>query len=347
MLEIRTLYVELTSKCNLRCRYCYNESGIEDSNLNTEELLNFCAEAGSFWSNSRKEVFISGGEPLLHSSCFTIIEGLYRLGFNVYLVTNACRLTSEVSDMIYPFISGVQVSLDGSSKEIHDYFRGHGSYEMAVQNIRSLSDCMLKKIRARISIGKVNSADVIDFVDFCYTIGIAGVQFGLIRKQGRGCQQFEECYEMSIDEIYSLKKLIDKKRDEFRGKNFDVGIFDVEGGNCILSESFPTIDMRVDSKGNVYPCHSLFAQEFCMGNIYDSSVEEVIGGNKTKDILRMIKNRRETLSECSKCMWKEKICHGGCPAEAYAIHGDINHLDNKCALRGKFWRDTVAKRVNG
>ena len=345
MIKIRTLYIELTSKCNLRCRYCYNESGMEDHKLKIDKLLNFCEEMGYFWSNSCKEIFISGGEPLLHENCITIIEKLYRLGFNVFLVTNACYLNAKISDTIYPFISGVQVSLDGSNQEVHNYFRGQGSFEMTVGNLRSLPDSMLKKTRARISIGKMNYENVIDFIDFCYFLGIAGVQFGLIRKQGRGCQGFEECHEISPSQIYDLKKQIDKKRDMLIDESFEIGIFDVEGGNCILSESYPIIDMRIDSRGNVYPCHSLFAQEFCMGNIYECSASEVIDGNKAKNMIRKIRLRRETLSECSKCMWKGKICHGGCPAEAYIIHGNIGHLDNKCALRGMFWRDTVARRI--
>jgi radical SAM protein with 4Fe4S-binding SPASM domain len=266
------------------------------------------------------------------------------LGFKVYLVTNGCLLDEEIASLISPYISGVQFSLDGSQSSTHDFFRGHGSFDKTISNIKSLPVNILQKTRARITIGKNNYQDVIDFIDFCHSLGIAGVQFGLIRKQGRGCQKFEQIYDIAVEDIYNLKKLIDKKRIELSNSSFDVGIFDVEGGNCILSEDSPSIDMRIDSAGNVYPCHSFSVDEFCMGNIYNSLTSDIMEGEKIQIILKKIKTRRQTMLACSKCIWGDMICHGGCPAEAYAMHGDIFHLDNKCQLRGMFWIDDITKK---
>ena len=344
MVRIRTLYVELTTKCNLSCRYCYNSSGTEKNKLDANALTNYCNSLLDYWDEDNKEVFLSGGEPLLHDQHIDILRNLHNLGFKLYLVTNGCLLNKNVASLIAPYISGIQISLDGSKSLTHDFFRGHGSFDKTVGNIKSLPSNILRKIRARITIGKDNYKDVIDFIDFCYSLGIAGVQFGLIRKQGRGCQKFEQIYDIAAEDVYNLKKLIDKKRSELKKSSFDVGIFDVEGGNCILSEDYPSIDMRIDSAGNVYPCHSLSAEEFCMGNIYDSLTTDIINGKKIQTILEKIKTRRQTMPECARCIWGGKLCHGGCPAEAYMMHGDIFHLDNKCQLRGKFWIDDIIKK---
>ena len=198
-----------------------------------------------------------------------------------------------------------------------------------------------KKVRTRISIGRTNYSSVLDYIEYCYSLGIAGVQFGLIRKQGRGRDQFESIYELTTDEIYYLKFAIDAKKQTLVASGFDVGLFDVEGGNCVLSEANPLIDMRVDSAGDVYPCHSFYSIEYRMGNILTDTAERILKGDNTCRIFGSIKNRRYTLSECKKCMWREHICHGGCPAVAYMLYGDINHLDDKCSLRTKFWCNTI------
>lgn len=342
-ITIRTLYIELTSACNLKCRYCYNKSGEGIDYLEYDQLVSFINSIKPYWSSEKREVFLSGGEPLLYDKYFDVIVETHKLGHNVYLVTNGCSLTFDVMLKISPYIKGVQISLDGCSPDVHDYFRGEGSFCKTVKNMRSFNEEMLKKIRTRISIGKKNCASVIDYIDFCRDLGIAGVQFGLIRKQGRGRTHYESIYELSTEEIYNLKFAIDEKKEALSAFGFDVGLFDVEGGNCILTEENPLIDMRIDSFGDVYPCHGFYSLEFRMGNIFNNTVKEIFDGEKTHRIFDDLRERRKSLHDCQKCMWREHICHGGCPAVAYMLFGDIYNLDDKCDLRSKFWRNIISQ----
>lgn len=340
-ITIRTLYIELTSTCNLRCRYCYNQSGERTEYLDCDQLIGFLDRIKSYWASEKREVFLSGGEPLLYKEYLNVIIETYKLGYEVYLVTNGCLLTFDVMEKIYPYIKGVQISLDGCSPDIHDYFRGEGSFVKTVTNIKLFSDEMKKKIRTRISIGRTNYPSVLEYVDYCCSLGIAGVQFGLIRKQGRGRKHYESTYELTTDEIYHLKFAIDEKKHSLEALGFEVGLFDVEGGNCILSEDNPLIDMRIDSIGNVYPCHGFYSAEYKMGNIFTDTINKIFNGENTCEIFDSIKRRRHSLHDCKKCMWRERICHGGCPAVSYMLYGDINHLDDKCLLRTKFWCNTI------
>lgn len=342
-ITIRTMYIELTSACNLRCRYCYNKSGEKTDYLEYKQIIEFLNNVVPYWANEKREVFLSGGEPLLYDRYIDVILAAQKLGYDVYLVTNGCSLTYDVMQKIFPHIKGVQISLDGCSPETHDYFRGNGSFFKTVENIRSFDDVMLKKIRTRISIGKKNCDSIMEYIDFCKSLGIAGVQFGLIRKQGRGRTHYESMYELSTEEIYNLKFAIDEKKKSLSTFDFDVGLFDVEGGNCILTEENPLIDMRIDSLGDIYPCHGFYSMEFKMGNILSNSVEEIFYGSKTCTIFDALCERRKTLYSCQKCMWREYICHGGCPAVAYMLYGDINNLDDKCELRSKFWCNIISQ----
>lgn len=342
-ISIRTMYVELTSACNLRCRYCYNKSGEKADFLDYKPIINFLNNVKPFWSGAKREVFLSGGEPLLYDRYFDVIVETKKLGYDVYLVTNGCSLTYDIMQEISPYIKGVQISLDGCSPEIHDYFRGEGSFLKTIKNIQSFDDEMLKKIRTRISIGKKNYDNVIKYIEFCKDLGIAGVQFGLIRKQGRGRTHYESMYELSMEDIYNLKFAIDEKKESLAAFGFDVGLFDVEGGNCILTEDHPLIDMRIDSLGDIYPCHGFYSIEFRMGNIFNDTIEEIFEGAKTCSIFDALCERRKSLSGCQKCMWRENICHGGCPAVAHMLYGDINNLDDKCELRSKFWCNIISQ----
>ena len=63
------------------------------------------------------------------------------------------------------------------------------------------------------------------------------------------------------------------------------------------------------------------------GNIRDHSLSEILNHPFRDDLF----NRNQVLAngECSDCrFWG--ICHGGCPLDAYAVHGDIMHRSTNC-----------------
>lgn len=336
----------MTSKCNLKCIYCYNDSGNSNVSLSLNKVVAFCRSTVDYWQGEKKEVFLSGGEFFFFENYAEVTKVLYSAGYSVYIVTNGILLTPQVVKSIMFNINGIQLSIDGSNSETHDFLRGRGSFVKIMNNLNDLKkENLLQYVRIRVSIGKSNYEDVLNIIDFAKRMGFRGISFGLIRKQGRGYKEFKEIYEINNDKVYRLKLEIDKKRKQIENDTFEVGIFDVEGGNCILTEENPILDIRIDSNGDIYPCHSFYSPEYKMGNIYSDTMYEVINNSETQQIFTRLRKRRNTLSDCQKCMWQKSICHGGCPAEAFMLYGDIWHLDNKCALRNKFWCNALRGNI--
>jgi MoaA/NifB/PqqE/SkfB family radical SAM enzyme len=60
----RSLDIEITARCNLRCRYCYffNNPAVEYRDLPTDEWLRFFDELGSL---GVMNVTLAGGEPFI------------------------------------------------------------------------------------------------------------------------------------------------------------------------------------------------------------------------------------------------------------------------------------------
>lgn len=128
-----SLQFELTLKCNQRCLHCYNQSGME-SNLETDipidrwkELAREAGELGVF------ECTISGGEPLiLGNSLFEIMDILAEYDIRFRLITNGMLLTQDVLDKLKKYrFKWLQVSIDGSRPELHDYIRGTGCFSQS------------------------------------------------------------------------------------------------------------------------------------------------------------------------------------------------------------------------
>jgi SynChlorMet cassette radical SAM/SPASM protein ScmE len=130
----RSVDIEITFRCNLRCRYCYffdnPDSGYGD--LPAGEWLKFIEELGRC---SVMTVCLLGGEPFIRNDLPQIIEGIVRNRMRFSILTNG----GLVDDNIAAFLKktgrcdSIQVSVDGSAPETHDSCRGKGSFEAAMR----------------------------------------------------------------------------------------------------------------------------------------------------------------------------------------------------------------------
>ncbi len=127
---LRYLEVLLTDRCNLRCTHCY--LGLKGGELDTEELFKVLKE---FEEMGGLKILLSGGEPMLHSRFREINSMLKRFSFRSVLLTNGL-LIDERAAMDLNFHE-VQVSIDGL-RESHDFLRGEGTFEKAVEAVKTL-----------------------------------------------------------------------------------------------------------------------------------------------------------------------------------------------------------------
>lgn len=115
--------VEVTNKCNLRCKHCYFFTDPPKYELEPQEMVETITrlhkEKGRVWNCTWV-----GGEPLLRPQ---IIEQLIPKFKHNTVVTNG-------SIPLPDWKVGFYVSLDGT-KEIHDQIRGNGSYEKLKRNV--------------------------------------------------------------------------------------------------------------------------------------------------------------------------------------------------------------------
>lgn len=116
------LCIEVTSKCNLNCIYCYNKSSPCDLGLQyIYNVLEIAKNIGVF------VVTISGGEPYLHKHISEIIEKAYALfKNNMAIVSNGTLLNEMHIKQLYDLkiINCLQISLDSCEPEVHNMLRG-------------------------------------------------------------------------------------------------------------------------------------------------------------------------------------------------------------------------------
>jgi len=129
--SLRYLELQITARCNLRCRHCY----LGAARKQDLPYSRIPAVLGEFEEMQGLRLLLSGGEPLLHPDFWSINEKLPEFGFRSILLSNGALIDGSTARRLK--VHEVQVSLDGIG-DSHDYLRGSGSYEKAVTAIREL-----------------------------------------------------------------------------------------------------------------------------------------------------------------------------------------------------------------
>lgn len=68
--------------CNIQCPYCDVSKDFQLRDLTIEEILDEVMALG------RREILLTGGEPLIHSGVKGLLQALYGQGFNILIETN-------------------------------------------------------------------------------------------------------------------------------------------------------------------------------------------------------------------------------------------------------------------
>jgi radical SAM protein with 4Fe4S-binding SPASM domain len=131
-----SVHLDLTWRCNQQCIHCYLDH-LEDPEMETSEICNLLeqlAGAGALL------LILSGGEPLLRSDFFQIVEHARHLLFSVALKTNATLVGErEAVHLAGLGVRQIKVSVYSHRPEVHDGITGvSGSLERTLQALRLL-----------------------------------------------------------------------------------------------------------------------------------------------------------------------------------------------------------------
>lgn len=125
--EINYMRVSVTDRCNLRCRYCMPENGIEsighDEILRFDEILKIIKIARE---KGIRNIKITGGEPLVRKGVVTLIRDIKSLSGieSVTMTTNGVLLKEALPNLIEAGLDGVNISLDTLNPERYELITG-------------------------------------------------------------------------------------------------------------------------------------------------------------------------------------------------------------------------------
>ena len=118
----KSVDLEITNRCNLRCRYCshFSSAGDVEKDLSTEEWLQFFEELNRC---AVMEVCLQGGEPFIREDFRELVEGIVRNRMRFSILSNGTLITDDMAAFLASTgrCNSVQVSIDGSERELRLY----------------------------------------------------------------------------------------------------------------------------------------------------------------------------------------------------------------------------------
>lgn len=353
----RALDLEITSRCNASCRYCYylNNPSVDYSELPTATWLKFFEELAAC---QVMNVTLQGGEPLLREDFLTLVDGVVANRMRFSVLTNGSRLTPEVAEHLKG--SGrcdlVQVSLDGSSAEVHEPLRGKGTFAPALAAIRVLlSSGLPTSVRVTVHPGNLDDLDSVARL-LLDELNLPSFSTNAVSSLGSSAKYDADCLLTPGERLKAMRVLAHldavypgrihanagpladwrmfRAMEEARvaGKPLP-GRGRLVGCGCI----FDRLAVRAD--GAIIPCVML--PQLVLGQVGTDSLVDVwqtaAGLTAMRERVRIPLDSFET---CRDCAWA-RSCTGNCPGTAFALGEGVNRPCPATCLK-RFHDDVAA-----
>ncbi|MCC8017232.1 MAG: thioether cross-link-forming SCIFF peptide maturase [Lachnospiraceae bacterium] len=345
---VKALCLHIAHDCNLACRYCFAEEGEYHGRRELMSLevgkraLDFLIENSGNRRNLEVDFF--GGEPLMNWNVVKELvaygreqEKLHDKNFRFTLTTNGVLLNDEIMEFANREMGNVVLSIDGR-KEVNDHMRpfrkGQGSYDLIVPKFQKFAESRhQEKYYVRGTYTHYNldfSEDVLHLADLGFQqISVEPV----VAEDSEAYALREEDLPQLFAEYDKLAAEMVRRKAEGREFNFFHFMIDLEGGPCVAKRlsgcGSGTEYLAVTPWGDLYPCHQFVGNEdFLMGNVWD--------GVTRTDIRDEFKSCNVYAKEKCRDCFARFYCSGGCAANSYHFHGNINDAyDIGCALQKK------------
>jgi mycofactocin biosynthetic radical S-adenosylmethionine protein MftC len=314
---------ELTYACNLACVHCLSSSGQRDprelSTAEAKAIIDELARLQVFYVN------IGGGEPMVRSDFFEILEHATANGVGVKFSTNGAMITPDKAARLAAMdYVDIQISIDGADAATNDAVRGEGSFASARRAMDNLAEAGFGPFKISVVMTRHNIAQLDDFEALADRYG-AELRLTRLRPAGRGADTWHELHPLPSQQLELYDWLVQRPH-VLTGDSF----FHLNA----LGESLPGLNLcgagrvvcLIDPVGDVYACPFVLHDEFKAGSVRDAGgFTRVWRASELFSELR----RPQSAGACASC-GQFDACQGGCMAAKFFTGLPLDGPDPEC-----------------
>lgn len=332
---IKALCLHVSHDCNLRCKYCFAETGDFGTGRKImpvetgKKAIDFLIEKSTGRENLELDFF--GGEPLMawETVVETVkyarsIEKQHGKNFRFTMTTNGVLLDDEKIDYINKEMVNCVLSLDGR-KEVNDRIRvtpnDKGSYDTIVPKFQKLVNSRKNENRTDYYVRGTFTAYNLDFTDDVLHINELGFDQISVEPAVTDENLPYSIKTSDLPRVFSeYDRLYEVMKNDPHKFNFFHFMLDLDQGPCAIKRlrgcGCGNEYVAVTPDGEIYPCHQFVGiEQWKMGNIFDGIINQDIKEYFSKTHIY-------SKTGCGDC-WARFYCSGGCNANSFIYEHDV------------------------
>jgi radical SAM protein with 4Fe4S-binding SPASM domain len=299
----KTVTIETTLRCNLRCVHCVSRHRRAEYNADmSPELLE------KVWPivERAKDVSLDNqGEFFCNKDYLAIFRRARDMGKRTTITTNASRIDDDIiENVIFGGVTNLNFSVDGVNAATHEEFRRGSNYAALMASLRKICDRKKKEDRELPYVGinfvarRGNIEQLPAMVDLAHELGAQRLYVYHLCFFEKGLEK---------ESLFYFQELSDRcfreARERNRGKSLELwlpGLFSEDakhGRRRFRKCDFTLSSVIIGARGEVFACCD---SRFTMGNLNEESFEEIWNG-KRYNLLRKTVNSRSPQTICANC----------------------------------------------
>lgn len=332
---------EMTQACDLVCLHCRAQA---QPCRNPDELST--AEARRLLSQVRDldpgVLVLSGGDPMKRPDVYELVRDGHALGIRMAMTPSVTPLLTDeaIRRLAKEGLSRIAFSLDGSTPQIHDSFRGvAGSYERTIRAMQVARAAGLP-LQINTTVSRHNLADLPRLAEFLSGCDIELWSVFFLVPVGRGQadqrirpEEYEEVFEL----LWSLRQRVPFEVKSTEAPHYRRFVLQKLKGRPSDAEDpvrFRYRSMNVnDGRGFVFISHT---GEVCpsgflpvsVGNVRRSHLADLY---RAAPLMRQLRDSDLLEGKCGECEFR-RVC-GGSRARSWALTGDPLAAEPDCTYQ--------------
>ncbi len=366
--SLNKLVLLIAQDCNLRCKYCFADSGkyelVNGRRMEPDTAFKAIKEFLQTFDGGISLIQFFGGEPLLNFKLikdvvpkvnqFCAQKNIKKPLFG--LVTNGTIFNSEIISFFNENNISATISLDGG-KEVNDchrvYASGKGSFEVIEKNIHFINSSRTFPLFAEITLtkahlsGKTKAEKLIEDIR---KLGFDGFTIGFVANKPAKIG-------LTNNDIPQLKifcqKLIDYSLDSMTTDHpfpiFGI-IYLIEKIVHRKKVSHPCgagqKNFTISASGEVLPCYLFSGRKNYVMHSIDDCNQALNTATKFNEIKQKFEeqNKTENSKWCSEC-WLKTLCMVRCPGFSNTFYDDMAKPDPVYCEYGKILTERVLLKL--
>ena len=197
--------LEVTSRCNLHCRFCFANGGRPEDDPTLDEMKDAIRDIVRQCGHPLLQ--LSGGEPTLREDLPELVRFAKEAGCSyVQVNTNGIRLAQEpdyAKKLADAGLDIVFLQFDGTKNEIYETLRGAPLLEVKKQAIRVCSDLRVGVTLVPTVVPGVNEDNLGELIAFARSQvpGVRGIHFQPVSYFGRHPGRPQEAQRYTLDQL--------------------------------------------------------------------------------------------------------------------------------------------------